>query len=78
MAVAYGKDGKVYREVDIGLHDEERKRRLRDRIQYWKDVKAAALPDSKTAAWADKKIRMLEAAIIEIDAQTAREAQANE
>ena len=69
---AYSEDGKAHQEADISLHNEERKRRLRDRIQYWKDVKAAALPDGKTAAWADKKIRMLEAAIIEIDAQAAR------
>lgn len=73
MGVAYGSSGKVYREVDIQIH-EERKKRIRDRIQYWKDVKAAALPDGKVAAWADKKIQMLEDVITEMDAQRAREA----
>ena len=77
MPVAFGRNGKVYKEVDIGIH-EERKKRIRDRIQYWKDVKAAALPDGRVSVWADKKIQMLEDVITEMDAQRAREAAAHE
>lgn len=70
MPVAFGRNGKVYKEVDIGIQ-KERKRRIRDRIQYWKDVKAAALPDGRVSVWADKKIQMLEDALGEIEAQEA-------
>ena len=56
---------------------EERKKRIRNRIDYWKDVKAQ-MPESKTAELADKMIRSLENVLIEMDAQMAREAAANE
>lgn len=56
---------------------EERKKRIRNRIHYWKDVKAQ-MPESKTAQLADKMIRSLENVLIEMDAQMAREAAANE
>ena len=65
------------READRGIH-EERRKRIMDRIQYWEDVKKAALPDGKTAVWADKKIQMLKDAITEMDARRAREAAADE
>lgn len=50
---------------------EERKRRIRDRIQYWRDVRDSAPPGSNTRKWAEKKIRMLEGALSEIEKQEA-------
>lgn len=71
------KSGKTYREIDVGLY-EERKKRLRDRIYYWEQVKAASIPGGKVREWAEKRIRMLKDAIIEMDAERNREALANE
>lgn len=71
------KSGKTYREIDVGLY-EERKKRLRDRIYYWEQVRAASIPGGKVQEWAEKRIRMLKDAIMEMDAERNREAIANE
>lgn len=77
MTAIGSKSGKLYKEIDIGIH-EERKKRIRDRIHYWQQVKGAAIPGGKVEQMADKRIRMLENVIIEMDAERNREALANE
>ena len=71
------KSGKMYREIDVGLY-EERKKRLRDRIYYWEQVQASSIPGGKVHELAGKRVQMLKNAIMEMDAEINREARANE
>lgn len=73
MGIAYTLKGKRLCEVSLETI-EEQKARLRNRIQYWKDVKKAAMiPGGKVERWADERIELLERTIREIE-----EAQRNE
>lgn len=77
MTAIGNKSGKTYREIDIGIH-EERKKRIRGRIHYWEMVRDAAIPGGTVQELAEKRIRMLKDVITEMEAERNREALADE
>lgn len=66
------RSGKTYKEVDIGIH-EERKKRIRDRINYWQMVKDSAIPGGTVEAKAEKRIQALRRAAAQQKGESAEE-----